>query len=95
MVWVHDTVIPGTLITNRAHLGPDVFTATTRIEAADTHWDEFIHDRWYAGQAPPALPPVMMTNTGMAAVPEPIDPAERPGLLSLQRFWSFLPFIRR
>jgi hypothetical protein len=43
MVWVHDTVIPGTLITNRAHLGPDVFTATTRIEAADTHWDEFIH----------------------------------------------------
>jgi len=37
MVWVHDDVTSGTLITlitNEAYLGSDVFTATTRIEAA-------------------------------------------------------------
>jgi uncharacterized repeat protein (TIGR01451 family) len=73
----------------------DYYRGTELALAADTHWDEFIHDGWYAGQAPPALPPVMMANMGMAAVPEPINPAERPGLLSLQRFWNFLPFIRR
>lgn len=73
----------------------DYYRGTELGLAAGTHWDEFIHDGWYAGQAPPALSPVMIINAGMAAVPEPINPAERPGLLSLQRFWSFLPFIRR
>lgn len=71
----------------------DYYRGTELALAADTHWDEFIHDGWYAGQAPPALPSVTTTTIGQAAAPEPIDPASRPGLLSLQRFWSFLPIV--
>jgi len=73
----------------------DYYRPTELALAADTLWDEFIHDGWYAGQAPPALPPMTMAGLGAAIAPEPIDPANRPGLLSLQRFWSFLPFVGR
>jgi len=71
----------------------DYYRGTELALAADTHWDEFIHDGWYAGQMPPALPFTTTMNIRDAAVPEPIDPAARPGLLSLQRFWSFLPIV--
>ena len=73
----------------------DYYRGTELALAADTHWDEFIHDGWYAGQAPPALPLVTTAGLGAAIAPEPIDPANRAGLLSLQRFWSFLPFVSR
>jgi uncharacterized repeat protein (TIGR01451 family) len=69
----------------------DYYRPTELALAADTRWDEFIHDGWYAGQAPPALPPTAATWIREMAVPEPIDPAQRPGLLSIQRFWAFLP----
>ena len=73
----------------------DYYRGTELALAANTHWDEFIHDGWYAGQMPPALPPVTTASVGLSAIPEPIDPSNRPGLLSLQRFWSFLPLIGR
>jgi hypothetical protein len=71
----------------------DYYRGTELALAADTHWDEFIHDGWYAGQMPPSLPLMTTTSVRDAAIPEPIDPATRPGLLSLQRFWSFLPLV--
>jgi uncharacterized repeat protein (TIGR01451 family) len=73
----------------------DYYRGTELALAAHTRWDEFIHDGWYDGQAPPALPHVTTTGLEAAIVPEPVDPANRPGLLSLQRFWNFLPFIGR
>jgi uncharacterized repeat protein (TIGR01451 family) len=83
----------------------DYYRGTELALAADTRWDEFIHEGWYAGQTPPSGrlpgPPVTVPepwgrlSSVPTAVPEPIDPAHRPGLLSIQRFWSFLPIVSR
>jgi uncharacterized repeat protein (TIGR01451 family) len=73
----------------------DYYRGTELALAADTHWDEFIHDAWYAGQMPPSLSSMAPTAMGDGATPEPIDPAVRPGLLSLRRFWSFLPIVAK
>jgi len=73
----------------------DYYRATELMLAADTRWDEFIHDGWYAGQMPPSLPVVTTASVAGTAVPQPVDSATRPGLLSLQRFWSFLPVVRQ
>jgi hypothetical protein len=73
----------------------DYYRGTELALAADTHWDEFIHDAWYAGQMPPSLSSMAPTAMGDGATPEPIDPAVRPGLLSLRRFWTFLPIVAK
>jgi uncharacterized repeat protein (TIGR01451 family) len=73
----------------------DYYRSTELALAADTRWDEFIHDAWYAGQAPPSLPPAATLGIQDTAASQPIDPATRPGLLSVQRFWSFLPIVFR
>jgi uncharacterized repeat protein (TIGR01451 family) len=69
----------------------DYYRAAELDLAAHTHWDEFIHDGWYAGQMSPELPFTATMELQETEAPEPIDPAMRPGLLSLRRFWSFLP----
>jgi hypothetical protein len=71
----------------------DYYRGTELDLAADTQWDEFIHDGWYAGQMPPPLPSVEQATLQGINVPKPIDPATRPGLLGVQRFWSFVPLV--
>ncbi len=71
----------------------DYYQPTELDLAAHTHWDEFLHIGWYEGQPAPALPTGTLQLTLAAA--GPIDPALRPGLLSVERFWVFLPSIRR
>jgi len=73
----------------------DYYRATELALAADTRWDEFIHEGWYAGQAPPALPAGTMSILVDDTRSGPIDPEDRPGLLSIQRFWSFLACVCR
>ena len=72
----------------------DYYRGTELAFAQDTQWDEFIHDGWYTGQLPPPLPTLNAQNTD-ASVPEPIDPANRPGLLPVQRHVIYLPIIQR
>jgi hypothetical protein len=72
----------------------DYYRGTELAFAQDTQWDEFIHDGWYAGQLPPPLPTLKVQNTDVS-VPEPIDPANRPGLLPVQRHVIYLPIIQR
>jgi hypothetical protein len=71
----------------------DCYRGTEPALAADTHWDEFIHDAWYAGQMPPSLPAMTPTVLRGEGMPDPIDPAARPGLLSLRSFAIFLPIV--
>jgi len=71
----------------------DYYRGTELALAADTHWDEFIHDAWYAGQMPPSLSSMAPAALQGDAAPDPIDPATRPGLLSLRSFTSFLPIV--
>jgi hypothetical protein len=73
----------------------DYYRGTELALAADTHWDEFIHDGWYARQMPPGLSSMTTAGVGEPTDPAPVDPAHRPGLLSLLRFWNFMPFLSR
>jgi hypothetical protein len=73
----------------------DYYRGTELALAQDTGWDEFIHDGWYEGQPPPPLPGTLRLYRATNAAPEPIDPAHRPGLLALQRFFLFLPALQR
>ena len=72
----------------------DYSRGTELAPAEDTHWDEFIHDGWYAGQMPPPLPSTTVSASQSATTPEPIDPAARPGLLSLRpQVKIFVPIV--
>ncbi len=71
----------------------DYYQPTELDLAAHTHWDEFLHLGWYEGQPAPALP--IGTLRLMSAAAGPIDPALRPGLLPVKRFWAFLPIITK
>jgi uncharacterized repeat protein (TIGR01451 family) len=68
----------------------DYYQPTELDLAAHTHWDEFLHLGWYEGRPAPSLPGtlrIMSANAGS------IDPALRPGLLPVRRFWAFLPIV--
>jgi len=69
----------------------DYYRSTELDLAADTHWDEFLHLGWYKGLPAPALP--TGTLRLMAPAAPPIDPALRPGLLPVERFYAFLPTV--
>lgn len=73
----------------------DYYRGTELALAQDTMWDEFIHDGWYEGVLPPPLPIPNAGNRGVNGEPIPIDPANRPGLLTVQRFFVFLPSVQR
>jgi hypothetical protein len=66
----------------------DYYRGAELALAQDTQWDEFIHDGWYKYVMPPPL-------TGTTILHQPIDPAYRPGLLTVQRFFAFLPTVLR
>jgi len=70
----------------------DYYQPTELDLAAHTHWDEFLHLSWYEGQPAPALPPGSLQFISAAG---PIDPALRPGLLPVQHFLAFLPFVAK
>lgn len=71
----------------------DYYRGTELALAQDTQWDEFIHDGWYEGVLPPPLPIPNGVNRNGELVP--IDPANRPGLLTVQWFLTFLPTVQR
>lgn len=68
----------------------DYYQPTELDLAAHTHWDEFLHVGWYAGQPAPSLPTGSLRLSTAAG---PIDPALRPGLLPVKRFYIFLPVV--
>lgn len=72
----------------------DYYRGTELALAQDTQWDEFIHDGWYEGDLPPPLP-IGTLRLVANALPTPIDPATRPGLLTVQRHFIFLPMVRK
>jgi len=71
----------------------DYYQPTELDLAAHTHWDEFLHLGWYEGQPAPPLPPGSLQLISVAA--GPVDPALRPGLLPVQHFLAFLPFVAK
>jgi uncharacterized repeat protein (TIGR01451 family) len=71
----------------------DYYRGTELALAQATHWDEFIHDGWYEGALPPPLP-VGSLRIVTDDLPTPIDPATRPGLLTVQRYFAFLPIVQ-
>ena len=73
----------------------DYYRGTELALAQDTQWDEFIHDGWYEGVLPPPLSATTNLDQVANGGPEPIDPAYRPGLLTVQRFFVFLPAMQR
>lgn len=73
----------------------DYYRGTELALAQATGWDEFIHDGWYEGEPPPPVSGTLRLNGATNAGPAPIDPAYRPGLLAVQRFFLFLPAVQR
>jgi hypothetical protein len=73
----------------------DYYRGTELALAQDTQWDEFIHDGWYEGVLPPPLSATTNLHQAANGGPERIDPADRPGLLTVQRFFVFLPAMQR
>jgi hypothetical protein len=73
----------------------DYYRGTELALAQDTQWDGFIHDGWYEGVLPPPLSATTNLDQAANGGPEPIDPAYRPGLLTVQRFFVFLPAMQR
>lgn len=72
----------------------DYYNGTELALAEDTYWDEFIRDGWYEGAPPPPLPGIASLQSPVAG-PQPIDPSSRPGLLTVQEFFIFLPSVNR
>ena len=68
----------------------DYYRGTELAFALDTHWDEFIHDGWYQGVQPPPLPDTHAASSDASAA---VDPAQRSGLLTVQRHFAYLTFI--
>jgi hypothetical protein len=71
----------------------DYYQPTELDLAADTRWDEFLHFGWCQGQPAPPLPAGTLQLLSKAI--RPVDPALRPGLLPVERFWTFLPITAR
>jgi uncharacterized repeat protein (TIGR01451 family) len=72
----------------------DYYRGSELAFAADTSWDEFIHEGWYEGEAPPAAPDGATTSSA-ASVDSPI-PSERVDILVLEPSQStiiFMPFM--
>lgn len=68
----------------------DFYRGTELAWAQDTQWDEFLHNGWYQGQLPPPLPTAVQASQAALG---PIDPALRPGLFPIQRFFFYLPLL--
>ncbi|NUM45204.1 MAG: DUF11 domain-containing protein [Anaerolineales bacterium] len=73
----------------------DYYRGTELALALDAQWDEFIHEGWYEGELPPPLPLVTELSQATNGGPTSIDPAQRAGLLTVQKFFIFLPILKQ